>query len=849
MAPQESTIGTRHHRRIKSSVLSNISFIHKRTSSTTSVKTGNSNNNFTAYPNFVAVPCNPIDYSSSKALEERHFNKREPQQLSRSGFEPGPRSLKKKSVSSLSSKSSEKIKNCTEASRVSDYKHSKLTKSKTSSNIATLLSRPKSLINLRKEAAEHCFRVERNKENEIPNNYPEKLHTPIYAQFSSEQYNIRLENEINLYTPKEYTPKKQRNFFENGKRPTLGKRGEPLPRPRSNYLPSSFSIQDISRRVSGGSRHSVELIRRVSGKKHNTEKKSAIPPPKPDHLERPLQSRGQRVLAAVSSSFGIRADSEADGRNEKPLNEDNIDVEFEAMLDRRNIPDHQRGKMRSLAMSMKKDFIRQDWAEIVALKNSKLEMNSNDNDHSITSVGADKETETRSKRPRSRTFTLSRSIGKDFNISSKKTKPEITLGKNLRKKSNESLNGSRKIFNGAGAVSAQNIIAKAKGQTPDDFVSYMKRVPKPEQVEVGRLHKLRLLLRNETVAWTDNFIGQGGMEEIVGLLERTMAVEWREEHEDALLHEVLLCLKGLSTTELALKHLDKMQVTLFPALLRMLFDKEKKGPSEFTTRNIITSLIFTYLKSAPFSEREKRAKMVLSYFRNPEPSESQRPIGFVLEMRKPRPYQVWCKEVVNVTKEVFWIFLHNLNVISLPRPGNSVKDPLSNPSQVSSSTNLRESEETLNHAHFYMLKHFPQERAPIAAAPYVGGVEWDATNYLASHLDLVNGILACLPNISERNSLREEMLASGWEKCMGGTLRLCKEKFYSSVHAGLSCWVAAAADDGWDTQFVRCGPRTDNEKKIPPKKTLAEQNPAAPKIALNFIGKNVSVEESNKNWI
>ncbi|KAK3933507.1 hypothetical protein QBC46DRAFT_401948 [Diplogelasinospora grovesii] len=46
-----------------------------------------------------------------------------------------------------------------------------------------------------------------------------------------------------------------------------------------------------------------------------------------------------------------------------------------------------------------------------------------------------------------------------------------------------------------------------------------------------------------------------------------MEVEWREEHEDALLHEVLLCLKALSTTALALQHLDRIQVTLFPALL------------------------------------------------------------------------------------------------------------------------------------------------------------------------------------------------------------------------------------------------------------------------------------------
>lgn len=79
----------------------------------------------------------------------------------------------------------------------------------------------------------------------------------------------------------------------------------------------------------------------------------------------------------------------------------------------------------------------------------------------------------------------------------------------------------------SGVAVAQNLIAKAKGQTPDDFVSYLRKVRKPEAVEVGRLHKLRLLLRNETVAWTDEFIGQGGMEEIVGLLHRIMEVEWR----------------------------------------------------------------------------------------------------------------------------------------------------------------------------------------------------------------------------------------------------------------------------------------------------------------------------------
>lgn len=294
-----------------------------------------------------------------------------------------------------------------------------------------------------------------------------------------------------------------------------------------------------------------------------------------------------------------------------------------------------------------------------------------------------------------------------------------------------------------------------------------------------------------------------------------------------MLHEVLLCLKALSTTALALHHLDKIQQTLFPALLYMIFDEEKKGPSEFTTRNIVTSLLFTYLKSAPITEREQRARTILSYLRDPEPDESKRPVGFVLDMRRSRPYRVWCKEVVNVTKEVFWIFLHNLNVVALPGARHHDSETMYETSNstigsLSSNTNFDNS----NPHHVYMARHFPQELPPVPAAPYVGGVEWDATNYLASHLDLVNGIISCLPTQTERNTLRQQMVVSGWEKCFGGTLRLCKEKFYGGVHAGLRCWVAAAVEDGWETRDVRCGPSV--EPKSPAKSPKKVAAPALP---------------------
>lgn len=327
----------------------------------------------------------------------------------------------------------------------------------------------------------------------------------------------------------------------------------------------------------------------------------------------------------------------------------------------------------------------------------------------------------------------------------------------------------------------------------------------------------------------------------------------REEHEDALLHENLLCLKALCTTDMALQYLHSIHATLFPALLHMIFDPEKKGPSEFTTRNIITSLLLTYIECATPQERATRAQTVLGFLRDPEPKEEDRPVDFVLEMRRERPYRVWCKEVVNVTKEVFWIFLHNLNIVALP----SADRKTSSSSTTSSSARDQPPLDQLA----YQARHFPQERPPVPAAPYVGGVEWDATNYLASHLDLLNAILACAgPTRHERNELRAQLRISGWERCLGGSLRLCKEKFYGAVHDGLRRWVAAAHDDAWDVRDVRYGPPPESRAKrarpaSPPKKlapptatpVAAEAPPRIEMPRLDFGGSGAA--RSNEPWL
>ena len=422
-------------------------------------------------------------------------------------------------------------------SKDKEAKPKKPKKTKSSTNLANLLLPMRSTRSLHKQALEEEARVQKDKENRRPTaaspTEREIRPPPIYAQFSSEHFTKQslggksLEDEIDLYTPQQYSPGKQRDFYQGpDSQPSLGRPNEPSQRSRSTYLPSNFSLQDISRRISNGSRSSAEIARRVSGAKRPSLDRGISTKSAKSEKTQPAH-RGEKGMAPMSNTSSMSRTLGA--KDDMILDDEDIDREFEAMLDRRNIPEHQRGKMRSLANSMKKDFIKQDWAEIAASKNARPGTNSSNSSAEITE-GSHSVPDVKSKRPRSRTFTLSRASSKENKEPSspiKKHRPESTFRGHSRTKSTESIKEGSKSLAASGAAVAQTFLAKAKGQLPDDFVSYLRKVQKPELVEVGRLHKLRLLLRNETVAWTDEFIRQGGMEEIVGLLHRIMAVEWR----------------------------------------------------------------------------------------------------------------------------------------------------------------------------------------------------------------------------------------------------------------------------------------------------------------------------------
>ena len=380
-------------------------------------------------------------------------------------------------------------------------------KPKSATNLAGLFSKSKSLKGTQKIGNEDELRSRKDKENRTPP--PGSLGTPmkhgrppIYAQFASGalEKNSRPEHNNDVFNSRPNGPRESNGSSASDMSSGRGMK----PRPKSY--------------------HAAYTAKQEAGYQGSDQGSGKTSPSK--------SSRGLHLFTG-SGPKSTRT-SESSQASELVLDPKDIDKHLEAMLDRRNIPENQRYKMRNLADTIKMEFIRQDWAETHGLGNRP---SSHDSHSSMTGVNEkikNRDTCDKVKKSRTRSFTLSRGGGKKSAPSSptKKSKAEGSIGRHFRTKSTDSVatTGERPTSSsGSGSTSSGGgILSKIKlQQGPVDYVNYLRKVQKPEVVEVGKLHKLRLLLRNETVAWTEEFIRQGGMEEIVGLLHRIMEVEWR----------------------------------------------------------------------------------------------------------------------------------------------------------------------------------------------------------------------------------------------------------------------------------------------------------------------------------
>ena len=236
------------------------------------------------------------------------------------------------------------------------------------------------------------------------------------------------------------------------------------------------------------------------------------------------------------------ATKRTNNRPEEPiLQGKELDDAFERILAGRNIPENKRMQMRGLDAHVKRDFVKNEGKvsaasdsgsvggkSNVSEASSKQSTNKREREERQPISGTSDEAPSRNSieepgspskrrsRSRSRTFTFSKRDQSKKSRSQSRPRSLMSL-KNL----------SSSSVNSIGLEEPTTTKENRRRTEPDEFVSFLKSAHGPEKVEVGKIQKLRRLLRHESVTWVDDFIVEGGMDAIVALLRQIMKVEWR----------------------------------------------------------------------------------------------------------------------------------------------------------------------------------------------------------------------------------------------------------------------------------------------------------------------------------
>ena len=224
----------------------------------------------------------------------------------------------------------------------------KVKKSKSSTSLSARFLRPGSS----KGREDQNAMAQKDKENQTP---PE---TPIWAQFMTDQNVVEassttkvplndrrdLKAEVDLYTPRHYSPSKQRNFGER-ERPTLSRRCQDKSRPKSECL-SSTAQTPFSDTVAGmrrpsqskaGARSNIvpsmdsSTFHQTAAQKPVYERTQA----KANPPALTVGKRGSRVMAAVAAFNGKSKDlpkAPAYEPSPEELDPKAIEYAFESLL-------------------------------------------------------------------------------------------------------------------------------------------------------------------------------------------------------------------------------------------------------------------------------------------------------------------------------------------------------------------------------------------------------------------------------------------------------------------------------------------------------------------------------------
>ncbi|EAU85331.2 hypothetical protein CC1G_07601 [Coprinopsis cinerea okayama7 len=339
------------------------------------------------------------------------------------------------------------------------------------------------------------------------------------------------------------------------------------------------------------------------------------------------------------------------------------------------------------------------------------------------------------------------------------------------------------------------------------------------QIDVEDIKKLRLMLRNESASWTEEFCTLGGYSALLTRLNEVLEVEWREEqHDDKVLHELLRCFKALSTSSIGCFALRSSCPTPWTQLASLLYSDKK--PGEVATRQLIIDLFLILFELYPpsalpsHSSHTRQAsslsgegrhseawehpssiptsnviklpsphKSLFSFIRAllltpaPRPAEAPEvpvsPHEFIESLHVPRIYKSYLQEMSDVCRDYFWVFCHPNNTIWI----------------------LAETDEN-------------RVEKPKAPSGMTGGVEFEAICYFTTHLKFINSIAT---SVAELNMPKEHELSAYRFHCdlfLSGLERIllisrkASTTYYPTLHLEISRYINHAIKAGFELPYT-----------------------------------------------
>ncbi|TIA98696.1 hypothetical protein E3P89_02456 [Wallemia ichthyophaga] len=428
-------------------------------------------------------------------------------------------------------------------------------------------------------------------------------------------------------------------------------------------------------------------------------------------------------------------------------------------------------------------------------------------------------------------------ILKASEVAAPTTKTNEPSQSKLKPKSGQSTNADRSPEK---SNKQSNSLTGASGniEKADNPILFAKMLEKEHSttLSIDKVKRLRQLIRAESSRWLYDFFDAGGYEGLCSSLSEILKVEWRyvfilrlsmcliiatreEQHDDQILHELMRCFKGLSTSEIGLHALSSKAPEPYKSLVDLLFTDKK--PGSLPTRQLmmeLISLIFEIFGEKSSSDQLIKSPTTQSYLSNvngstdsaqiqplkvPTPFTSagdmvrqliHNPINQALESqhefikiaKRPRVYKLFLSEMYEVQRDFFWFVFFNLSTYT-----NSNDDRCfghkNNGIWYYPSVDMRQVERL-------------RFRVP---GGMTAGVEYEAIGYLTSIFSLINALSAASFNDGEETSknLHKDLFASGIDRYIY-TSRAASLAHYPLLHYNISLYLHLAKQSGFSIPNV-----------------------------------------------